>query len=81
MASTASGARWGGAGAAVAGTAPRGGVASTASGRHPKQGKYLVDAVSLAGRAKQLFPFPRASKVFIKFCVALVTLKFIYWHK
>jgi hypothetical protein len=30
----------------------RGGVVSTASYRHPKHRKYLVDMVALAGRAK-----------------------------
>ncbi len=38
--------------AAATGTALRAGVVSTASSGHPKHRKYLVDAVSLAGRAK-----------------------------
>ena len=36
----------------AAGTALSGGVVSTASYRHPKHRKYLVDVVALAGRAK-----------------------------
>jgi len=37
---------------AAAGTALRGGVVSTASYRHTKHRKYLVDKVALAGWAK-----------------------------
>ena len=42
----------GSAAAAAAGTALRGGVVSTASYRHTKHRKYLVDKVALAGWAK-----------------------------
>ena len=47
-----SGACRGSAATAAAGTALRGGVVSTASYRHTKHRKYLVDMVALAGRAK-----------------------------
>ncbi len=66
--------------AAAAGTALGAGVVSTASCGHPKHRKYLVDTVALAGRAKQLFPFPCAPKIFVKFCVALITFEFVYRH-
>ena len=38
--------------AAAAGTARRGGVIPTASHRHSKHRKYLVDMIALAGRTK-----------------------------
>ena len=47
-----SGACRGSTAAAAAGTALRGGVVSTASYRHTKHRKYLVDKVALAGWAK-----------------------------
>ena len=52
MALSTSGTRRGSAATAAAGTALRGGVVSTASYRHTKHRKYLVDMVALAGRAK-----------------------------
>lgn len=78
--SSTSGTRIGCATAAAAGTALWGGIASTAAYRHSKHRKYLVDAVTLAGRTKQLFPFRCAPKIFVKFRVTLITLKFVYWH-
>ena len=52
MVLSTSGAGRGRATTAAAGTALRAGVVSTASCGHPKHGKYLVDMVALAGRAK-----------------------------
>lgn len=39
-----------------------------------------MDMSTLTGWAKELFLFGCTPEIFVKLCIALVALKFVYWH-
>ncbi|GAB64264.1 hypothetical protein KSU1_D0955 [Candidatus Jettenia caeni] len=69
-----------GTGGSSATTTTAGITVSVTTRRHSKQGEQLMDMITLTGWTKELFLFGCTPEIFVKLCIALVALKFVYWH-